>query len=140
MKFKFPERKEKLVFGDLSMPFYGSLSFDESLEWDEAVAYLSSEDAKTGTFYGKIITIFAKRIGKESELKDFDFNKVPIKVLEDLFALCRKEVDRWKEPEPIIEAELAEKKLLNGTGYIIDSTNTTEISELEIDLIQPQST
>jgi len=140
MKFKFPERKEKLVFGDLSMPFYGSLSFDESLEWDEAVAYLSSEDAKTGTFYGKIIAIFAKRIGKESELKDFDFNKVPIQVLEDLFALCRKEVDRWKEPEPVIESESVEKKPQIGIESTTDSTNTIPILGLEIDLTQPQST
>jgi hypothetical protein len=139
MKFKFPERKEKLVFGDLTMPFYGSLSFDESIEWDEAVAYLSEDGAKTGTFYGKIIAIFAKRIGKESELKDFDFNRIPIQVLEDLFKLCKKEVDRWKEPEPIIEAESVEKKL-TGIESTTDSTNTIPISGLEIDLTQPQST
>jgi hypothetical protein len=65
---------------------------------------------------------------------------VPIKVLEDLFALCRKEVDRWKEPEPIIEAELAEKKPQIGIESTTDSTNTIPILGLEIDLTQPQST
>jgi hypothetical protein len=139
MKFEFPERKEKLVFGDLTMPFYGSLSFNESLEWDEAVAYLKQEDAKTGTFYGKIITIFAKRINKESELAEFDFNKIPIQVLEDLFKICRKEVDRWKEPEPIVQAESVEKKLI-GTEFTTDLTNTIPISGLEIDLTPPPST
>jgi len=140
MNLKFPERKEKLVFGDLTMPFYGSLSFDESIEWDEAVAYLSEEGAKTGTFYGKIIAIFAKRINKESELKDIDFNRIPIQVLEDLFKLCKKEVDRWKEPEPIVESESVEKKPQIGIESITDSTSTIPISEIEIDLTQPQST
>jgi hypothetical protein len=133
MKFKFKVKQEIEIGGVVIGYCFGSLSIDEINRWIEVDKKIESLNVQQ--YRKEIFQIFADRMAK-SPLADIDFNSVPLSIIQDAYDLCVKELNQWKDPEPVIES--AEKKLPIGIEFTTDSTSTIPISGLEIDLTTPQ--
>ena len=136
MKLQFPV-KEKIMIGDLYIaPCYGSFSQYEIEKWNALVKRLDEKDRSVRDHYVAALEILAARLDK-SPIAEIDWDDIPETVIEGAYAFVLKERKRWAEatPEPVV----AEKKQ-TGKRSTTDSTKTTPISGIEIDLLTPQST